>query len=108
MSRLFPEPTAQLSIATERDEIRRVAALARVRLTPAEEESFISHLHTMLSYVEKLREVNTEDVEPLTHAGEACTLMREDRITNQPNTTVLLQNAPAREGDLFVVPRIIE
>ena len=62
----------------------------------------------MLAYVEKLNELNTDSVEPMAHAVEVPAPMREDRVTNEANTEALLQNAPAREGDFFRVPKIIE
>jgi aspartyl-tRNA(Asn)/glutamyl-tRNA(Gln) amidotransferase subunit C len=62
----------------------------------------------MLAYVEKLNELNTDGVEPMAHAVEVPAPMREDRVTNEADTEALLQNAPAREGDFFRVPKIIE
>lgn len=95
-----------MSIAGE--EIQRLAHLARLALTPAEETDLGEHLNTMLAYVAKLNELNTDGVEPLVHAVEVPGPMREDRVTNEANTEALLQNAPAREGDFFKVPKIIE
>jgi aspartyl-tRNA(Asn)/glutamyl-tRNA(Gln) amidotransferase subunit C len=91
----------------DRQTIEQHAALARLRLTPAETEALTEHLHRMLSYVEKLRQVNTEGIEPLAHAVDVAAPLRADEVTNQPNTEALLQNAPARSGNFFVVPRII-
>jgi aspartyl-tRNA(Asn)/glutamyl-tRNA(Gln) amidotransferase subunit C len=91
-----------------REEIQRLAHLARLALTPAEETELGEHLNTMLAYVEKLNELNTDGVEPMAYAVEVPAPMREDRVTNQANTEALLQNAPAREGDFFKVPKIIE
>ena len=88
--------------------IEQLAALARLRLTPAETEALKEHLHRMLSYVEKLRQVNTEGIEPMAHAVDVAAPLRADEVANQPNTEALLQNAPARNGNFFVVPRIIE
>ena len=90
------------------EEVQRLAHLARLALTPAEETELGEHLNTMLAYVEKLNELNTDGVEPMAHAVEVPAPMREDRVTNEANTEALLQNAPAREGDFFKVPKIIE
>lgn len=62
----------------------------------------------MLAYVAKLNELNTDGVEPMVHVVEVPVPLREDRVTNEANTEALLQNAPAREGDFFQVPKIIE
>jgi aspartyl-tRNA(Asn)/glutamyl-tRNA(Gln) amidotransferase subunit C len=90
------------------EEIRGLADLARLVLTPAEEIELGAHLNTMLAYVEKLNELNTDGIEPMVHVVEVPAPMREDRVTNQADTETLLQNAPAREGDFFKVPKIIE
>ncbi len=87
--------------------IERLATLARIRLTSAETTAMEEHLHRMLSYMEKLREVNTEGIEPMAHAVNVAAPLREDRITNEPNTETLLRNAPAHSGNFLVVPRVI-
>jgi|SRR5215510_7117291 len=90
------------------EEVRRVAALARLALTPAEEELLTVQLDSILQFVEKLNEVDTSAVEPLAHVVAVGNALREDRIGNQPATDLLLANAPAREKDFFKVPKIIE
>lgn len=90
-----------------REEIRRLAFLARIELTPAEECELIEHFTKLLGYIDKINEVNTDDVAPLVHTVEVPSPMREDRVTNQPDTEALLSNAPAREGNFLKVPRII-
>jgi len=88
--------------------IEHLAALARIRLTADEQAAVAEHLHRMLSYIEKLREVNTEGIEPMAHAVDIVTSLRGDEVINPPNTEALLQTAPARIRDFFVVSRIIE
>jgi aspartyl-tRNA(Asn)/glutamyl-tRNA(Gln) amidotransferase subunit C len=92
------------------DEVRRIAALARLRLTPEEEGRFAVQLSAILDHVEQLKELDVSGVEPMTHAvaaGEAAPL-RED--VERPGLTPdeALAAAPAREGTFFRVPRIIE
>jgi aspartyl-tRNA(Asn)/glutamyl-tRNA(Gln) amidotransferase subunit C len=62
----------------------------------------------MLSYIEKLQQVNTEGIEPMAYAVDVVAPLRADAVTNPPNSEALFHNAPARSGDFFVVPRIIE
>lgn len=88
--------------------MQRLATLARLELTLEEEHDLITHLSTMLQYIEKLKTLNTDGVEPMSHAVAISPLLREDRVTNRPNPEALLQNAPAREGTFFKVPKIIE
>lgn len=102
---LDPQPPAP---HINRQTIARLAALARLRLTAEEMAAVEEHLHSMLSYIEKLRQVDTEGIEPMAHAVDVAAPLRADAVTNDTNTEALLQNAPARSGDFFVVPRIIE
>jgi aspartyl-tRNA(Asn)/glutamyl-tRNA(Gln) amidotransferase subunit C len=90
------------------DQVRHVARLARLELSAAEEQSLQSDLSAILSYVDKLNQLKTEEVEPTAQVGEPGTLMRDDEITNRPAPEEMLANAPARSDNLFKVPRIIE
>jgi aspartyl-tRNA(Asn)/glutamyl-tRNA(Gln) amidotransferase subunit C len=89
-------------------EVQRIAALARLALTPAEEQDLLEHFDKILRYVEKLNTVDTADVAPMSHAVEVSSPLREDCVTNQPNPEALLANAPTREDHFFKVPKIIE
>ena len=95
-------------MSATKEELRRLVYLTRLELTPAEEDEMIGHLNKMLSYVEKLKELNTEGIEPTAHAVDVPSPMRDDVVTNQPDVDNLLRNAPDREGDFLKVPRIIE
>jgi aspartyl-tRNA(Asn)/glutamyl-tRNA(Gln) amidotransferase subunit C len=90
------------------DEIRHVALLARLALTPAEEQELTSTLDSILQHMDKLNQLDTTDVEPTAHIVAVDTPWREDAVTNAPDTDALLRNAPARDDDLFVVPKIID
>jgi aspartyl-tRNA(Asn)/glutamyl-tRNA(Gln) amidotransferase subunit C len=92
------------------EEVRRIAALARLRLAPEEEERFAGQLSAILAHVEQLKELDVSGVEPMTHAlaaGEAPAL-REDAVLPGLSPEEALAAAPAREGTAFKVPRIIE
>jgi len=65
-------------------------------------------LDAILGYMDKLNQLNTDDVEPFGHTMTALNPLREDRVTNQPDTESLLANAPDRDGTFFKVPKIIE
>jgi aspartyl-tRNA(Asn)/glutamyl-tRNA(Gln) amidotransferase subunit C len=95
-------------VKISRDEIRHVALLARLALDPAEEEAMMATLDAILTYMEKLGELDTSAVEPTAHILELPTPWREDVVTNAPDSDALLANAPARDGDFFRVPKIIE
>lgn len=91
-----------------REDVRRVAVLARLSLTPDEEERLTEQLDKILQYVEKLERLDTTGVEPLAHAVDIVNAFRDDRVTRSPDPEALLANAPARENTFFKVPKIIE
>ncbi len=90
------------------DEIRHVALLARLGLTPAEEHDLAATLDQILGHMDQLNRLDTSAVEPTAHIVAVDTPWRDDVVTNAPDTDALLANAPAREDDLFLVPKIIE
>ncbi|MEO6027711.1 MAG: Asp-tRNA(Asn)/Glu-tRNA(Gln) amidotransferase subunit GatC [Candidatus Binatia bacterium] len=90
------------------EQIRHVALLARLALTPAEEEELTTNLGQILQHMDKLNQLDTSGVEPTAHIVAVDTPWREDVVTNAPDTDALLANAPARDDDLFLVPKIID
>lgn len=91
-----------------RDEVQRVAVLARLRLTPQEETQLTEQLDHILAYVDKLAELDTSNIELFSHEVDAVNAFREDKVTNRPNADALLVNAPDRDNTFFKVPKIIE
>ncbi len=92
------------------DEVRRIAVLARLKLSPDEERTFQGQLSAILDYVAQLNELDVSGVEPMTHAlaaGEQ-TPLRDDEVHRSLPPDEALANAPAREETWFQVPRIIE
>ncbi len=85
-----------------------MATLARLDLTPDEQEQLTGQLDRILDYMDKLNELDTESVEPMSHAVDVVNVLRPDRAVNQPRTEDLLRNAPARDDDFLSVPKIIE
>lgn len=88
--------------------VDHVARLGRLDLTPEERERLARQLGGILAYIEKLKELPTEKVEPLVHAIDARNAFRDDapRPCLSPNEA--LAAAPDREADFFKVPRVIE
>ena len=95
-------------VAITREEVRRVAALARLRLEPAEEERLTADLDHILEAFARLSTVDTRTVEPTAHVEDFGAYLRDDVVTNPPAGDEALTNAPATRGRLFRVPRIIE
>ena len=91
-----------------REEVQHVARLARLSLTDEELERMREQLDAILAYIDKLRELDVEGVEPTSHAVPLVNVMRDDEITPSLSQDAALANAPDRAGELFRVPRIIE
>ena len=85
-----------------------MATLARLDLTPDEQEQLAGQLDRILGYMDKLNELDTGGVEPMSHAVDVVNVLRPDRAVNEPRTEALLSNAPARDDDFLSVPKIIE
>jgi aspartyl-tRNA(Asn)/glutamyl-tRNA(Gln) amidotransferase subunit C len=98
----------EISMAISRDDVRRVAALARLRLEPAEEERLTADLGHILDAFAKLQALDTTGVVPARALAEPATPLRDDAITNPDASDDLLANAPAPEGRYFRVPKILE
>jgi aspartyl-tRNA(Asn)/glutamyl-tRNA(Gln) amidotransferase subunit C len=91
-----------------REQVRHVAALARLELSPQEEERIAGELEAILGYVDKLNELDVTNVEPTSHVFDVGAAFREDEVRNEPAVDELLENAPDRWQGFFRVPKIIE
>ena len=90
-----------------RQEVRHVADLARLSFSEEELEEFSGQLDTILSYVEKLNELDTRGIEPTSHVTELFNAFRPDKARSPLPVEEALSNAPEEENGQFVVPRII-
>lgn len=91
--------------------VRRVAALARLRLEEQDTARVQGELNGILGWIEQLQAVNTEGVEPMaggTPGGAAAMPMRDDVVTDGGKAEAVLANAPDREGEYFGVPKVVE
>ena len=91
-----------------REDVAHVARLARLALDPAELERMRTQLDGILAYVDQLRALDVEGVEPTSHAVPLVNVLREDTVVPPFAQEAMLANAPDRVGELFRVPRIIE
>ena len=91
-----------------RDTVRRVAVLARLELTAEEESAFAEQLGHILDHFEKLAALDTTGTEATAQIVDTKADFRDDAVTNPPAPEALRSNAPARDGDFFKVPKIIE
>ena len=89
-------------------DIKYAAHLARIELTPAEEQKLGAQLGSILGYVEKLKELDVGQVEPTAHAVPLANVMRPDEPRPGLTNDEALRNAPAHANGLFMVPKIVE
>ena len=87
-------------------DVEHVAKLARLDLTEEEKVKFSKQLGDVLKYVEQMNEVDTSNVEPLSHVVEFNNVMREDEIHYDCSKEELMMNAPEEENGFFKVPKI--
>ena len=85
-----------------------VAELARLELTEEEKAVFQPQLEKIIGYVEKISQVDVSDVEPMMHGKELVNAFREDEVRPSMSRDEALANAPARTGDEFLLPKIVE
>ncbi|MDB9446250.1 Asp-tRNA(Asn)/Glu-tRNA(Gln) amidotransferase subunit GatC [Anabaena sp. CS-542/02] len=91
----------------DREQVHKVALLARLELTAQEEEKFTTQLGSILEYVEQLNEVDVIDVSPTTRAIDVSNVTRKDELEPYPEREAILNSAPEQEGEFFKVPKIL-
>lgn len=91
----------------DREQVAKVAHLARLELTPEEQEKFTAQLGEILDYFEQLNELNTAQVPPMTRAIEMSNITRPDQWEPYAQRNSILSSAPEQEGDYFKVPKIM-
>jgi aspartyl-tRNA(Asn)/glutamyl-tRNA(Gln) amidotransferase subunit C len=95
-------------MATAEIDIKYVAHLARLHLTPDEEKKLGAQLGGILGYIEKLKELDVTGVEPTAHAVPLVNVTRPDEVRPSLPHDDALRNAPAQANGLFIVPKIVE
>jgi aspartyl-tRNA(Asn)/glutamyl-tRNA(Gln) amidotransferase subunit C len=88
--------------------VRRIARLARIKVTDEEAKGLEKELSGILNWVEQLDEVNTDGVEPMTRVVAQDMKMRADVVTDGEIAKVVTANAPMSEDEFFVVPSVME
>jgi aspartyl-tRNA(Asn)/glutamyl-tRNA(Gln) amidotransferase subunit C len=88
--------------------VRRIAHLARIAVEDGEIEHLQNEINSILGFVEQLKEVNVEGVEPMTSVTPMKLAMREDKVTDGGDAARVLSNAPQTEDGFFVVPKVVE
>ena len=88
--------------------VRRIARLARIKVTDAEAKGLEKELSGILDWVAQLNEVDTANVEPMTRVVAQEMKMRHDVVTDGEKAAEVTKNAPMSEDNFFVVPKVVE
>jgi aspartyl-tRNA(Asn)/glutamyl-tRNA(Gln) amidotransferase subunit C len=95
-------------MSVDANTVRRIAHLARIKVADEEIEHLKGELNAILAFVEQLSEVNVDDVEPMTSVTPMRMRQRPDIVTDGGDPEAVLKNAPAREDNFFLVPKVVE
>ncbi|MFQ6673471.1 MAG: Asp-tRNA(Asn)/Glu-tRNA(Gln) amidotransferase subunit GatC, partial [Fidelibacterota bacterium] len=90
------------------EEVLRIATLAKLQLTEEEVEKYTSQLNDILEYMEQLKELDTENIEPLSHVLDLKNVARKDTEESSLSREEALSNAPESDGQFFIVPKVID
>ena len=91
-----------------KDEVERIARLARLEVDEDQKQSLAGQLSHILDYMDKLKDASVEGVRPSSGAAFTNNVLREDTVSNSPGPDVTLANAPERDGDFYLVPKVVK
>lgn len=95
-------------MSLDKETIKHVAHLARIELQPNELERLFIELHEIIGFIDKLKCLNVEQVKPASHILSINNVLRDDQAHLSLTPKKALENAPAKKGNFFSVPKIIE
>ena len=89
------------------DDVTKIATLARLEIDEERATLFAEQMDNILSYMDKLNELDTSAVEPMYSPVDHATVLREDETVSPYSREAILHNAPEEDGDYFIVPKIV-
>ncbi|WP_242922828.1 Asp-tRNA(Asn)/Glu-tRNA(Gln) amidotransferase subunit GatC [Pontibacter liquoris] len=95
-------------MSTDIQTIRKIAHLARLEFNEEKEQEMLQDLNKILNWVDQLRQLDTEHIEPLIHMSEEVNVLRNDVVQNTVTHEEALLNAPKKDSDYFRVPKVLE
>lgn len=95
-------------MAIDNETVKRVAFLSRLRVDDEKIEATKEEFNKILSWIEELNEVNTDNIEPLISVNDSTLRLQKDEITDGNYQEAVLSNAPDKEYDYFAVPKVVE
>jgi len=90
------------------DDVKRIAILARIEVDPREAARVLAQLTGIFGLIEEMQAVNTDGIEPMSHAQDVVLRLREDAVTGSDQHALFQAIAPQVEAGLYLVPRVIE
>lgn len=94
-------------MSVTKNDVKKIAELARLEFSESELENYTTEMNKMLDYVDKLNELDTENIEPLSHPIENTNVFRQDEVKKSTNREEALKNAPDKSSEHFKVPKVI-
>ena len=88
--------------------VRKVSKLAKIRINEREEKKLIEELNNILGWVDELKKVDTEKIEPMPSVFNESMVMRRDEVFSETSDELVLKNAPESKSGFFVVPKVVE
>ena len=95
-------------MSIDKDKIKHISKLARISLDEAKANKLAGDLNSIFDFIEKLNELKTDNIEPLTSIAETTLRFREDKIKSENIREKILKNSPEDNKDFFVVPKVVE
>lgn len=95
-------------MSLDKESVKKVASLARIRMSDEELERMVPQLSKIIGFVEQLAEVNTDNVEPLANVVDITPELRKDVVNDGDCADKVLENAPEETQGYFVVPKVVE
>lgn len=95
-------------MAVTRDDVKKIAMLARLEFTAEEEERLTGEMNEILNYMDQLNELDTSKIEPLSHVIEMGNVLRDDVVQPSLSPEEALMNAPNRFNNYFTVPKVLD
>jgi len=94
-------------MAVTKKDVEKIAELAKLKFSNEELENFTPQMNEILSYMDKLNELDTENVKPLSHPVEQINVFRDDELKSSISTEEALKNSPDKTDTHFKVPKVI-
>ncbi|MBL4577015.1 MAG: Asp-tRNA(Asn)/Glu-tRNA(Gln) amidotransferase subunit GatC [Flavobacteriales bacterium] len=88
--------------------VDKLADLAKLEFEASAKQAIINDLNRVLEFVDKLNELDTENVEPLTYLTDETNILRKDEVKREISQDEALRNAPQKDSDYIIVPKVLD